>query len=100
MAYLIKYPNYSEDVIFADEADEDCIVGFKYMAPKEERERPEVADGTNAPREHLDLSLIIPKLKHMHKLSIMFKMVDMGLDYDPKSFKFTWMDCENMAKGE
>ena len=48
---------------------------------------------------HIDLSLIVSRLHCLHKISIIYEMQEMDMDWEERYFCFTDRDVEYLAKG-
>ncbi|KAH8855942.1 Dynein regulatory complex subunit 5 [Schistosoma japonicum] len=47
---------------------------------------------------HLDLTLILSKLTHLHELTLMYQVKQCGMNFDWSLFQFTMNDCLNLSK--
>jgi len=67
-----------------------------YLKPAAKR-NPELdrrKDGT-----HIDFSLVLPMFANLKELTMVYEMVETGLNWEDRLFKFTDKDCLTLAKG-
>lgn len=81
-----KKPNKNDPPRSTLEAD--------YIRPVEKR-NPEM---DRQDPSHLDFSLILPLFTNLKEMTIVYEMVETGLDWEERYFKFTDKDCLNIAK--
>lgn len=66
-----------------------------YIIPPEKR-NPEMDRQDSS---HLDFSLILPMFTNLKEMTVIYQMVETGLDWEDRYFKFSDTDCLNLAKG-
>lgn len=97
----------SDEILMGEEDagfDEDRIV-VQPDATEDEYMGEEEAEALRAEKlakndsSHIDMTLILPKLSHLSKLTLVYEMADIGLDFEPRFAKFTDKDCQTLAHG-
>lgn len=69
--------------------EKDYIITEEKRNPLMDRQDP----------SHLDFSLVFPLFKNLKELTIVVEMVETGLDWESRYFKFTDKDCLSLANG-